>query len=61
MTVLRMQKGVKELKRTTFEFVGWSSVNKRPLTDGWQTTCNTTLSWTLRFIKTDDRPLYFRR
>ena len=36
-----------------------SSVNKRPLTDGWQTTCNATLSLTLQFIKTDDRPLYF--
>ena len=22
---------------------------------------NATLSWTLRFIKTDDRPMYFRR
>ena len=53
-------KGVKEVKRMILAQVGRSAVNKRPLMVD-RPTCNATLSLTLRFIKTDDRPLYFRR
>ena len=62
---LRMQNGSYglsgDLKPSFLHSFSRSDVNKRPLTDGWQTSCNATLSLTLRFIKTDDRPLYFTR